>query len=43
MADVIDAALVLFAADGDWLLTSDPTDLAPLAASADFHVDIVCV
>lgn len=41
--DVIDAAVVLLAADGDWLLTSDPDDLATLAASADLHIDIVGV
>ena len=43
MADVIDAALVLLATDGDFLLTSDPKDLEPLAASAGLHVDIVPV
>jgi hypothetical protein len=42
-ADVIDAALVLLAADGDVLLTSDASDLAPLAAAAGLHVDIVPV
>lgn len=41
--DVIDAALVLLAADGDSLLTSDPSDLKQLAAVADLHVDIVPV
>jgi hypothetical protein len=41
--DVIDAALVLLATDGDVLLTSDPSDLAPLAAAAGLHVDIVRV
>ena len=40
-ADVIDAALVLLAADGDLILTSDPGDLEPLATSADLHIDIV--
>lgn len=43
MDDVIDAALVLLAEDGDLLLTSDPDDLEPLAASAKLHVDIVPV
>lgn len=43
MDDVIDAALVLLAEDGDFLLTSDPGDLAPLAAEAGLHVDIVSV
>jgi hypothetical protein len=41
--DVIDAALILIAEDGDFLLTSDPYDLASLAASAGLHVDIVPV
>lgn len=43
MRDVVDAALVLLAEDGDLLLTSDPTDLEPLAAAARLHVDIVSV
>lgn len=43
MADVIDAALVLLATDEDWLLTSDPGDLAALAAAAGLHVNIVPV
>jgi len=42
-ADVIDAALVLLAADGDSLLTSDPGDLTVLAAAAGVHVDVVRV
>ena len=42
-ADVIDAALVLLAADGDFILTADPRAWAPLAASAGLHVDIVDV
>jgi hypothetical protein len=42
-SDVIDAALVLLAADGDTILTSDPDDLEPLAAAAGLHVDIVPV
>ena len=41
--DVIDAALVLLAADGDFLLTSDPNDLEPLAHIAGLHIDIVSV
>jgi len=43
MTDVVDAALVLLAADGDAILTSDPSDLAPLATRAGLHVDIVPV
>jgi hypothetical protein len=42
-ADVVDAALVLLAADGDLLVTSDPGDLVPLAAAADLHVDVARV
>lgn len=42
-ADVIDAAVVLLATDGDLILTSDAYDLAPLAAKADLHVDLVPV
>ena len=41
MADVIDAALILLADDGDLILTSDPSDLEPLATAADLHIDIV--
>jgi hypothetical protein len=41
--DVIDAALILLATDGDSLLTSEPDDLEPLAYSAGLHVDIVPV
>jgi hypothetical protein len=43
MTDVIDAGVVLLASDGDMLLTSDPSDLEPLAAAAGLHVDIVRV
>ena len=43
MHDVIDAALVLLAEDGDSFLTSDPADLEPLAVAARLHVDIVSV
>ena len=39
--DVIDAALVRLAEDGDQVITSDPDDLAPLAAAAGLHVDLV--
>jgi hypothetical protein len=41
MRDVVDAALVLLAADGDTILTSEASDLEPLAAAAGVHVDIV--
>ena len=43
MDDVVDAALVLLAADGDFLITSDPNDLEPLAHVTGLHVDIVPV
>lgn len=39
--DVIDAAVVLLATDGDWILTSDPDDLRPLAEAAGLHVDVI--
>lgn len=38
--DVIDAAVVLLATDGDEILTSDPNDLHELASAADLHVDV---
>jgi hypothetical protein len=41
--DVVDAALVLLAADGDLILTSDTTDLAMLAASGGAHVELAGV
>jgi len=40
-ADVIDAAVVLLASDGDEIFTSDPTDLQHLAEVAGVHVDLV--
>lgn len=42
-ADVIDAAVVLLAADGDEVYTSDPTDLERLAVAARIQVDLVPV
>ena len=42
-SDVIDAALVLLAADGDHIVTSDPDDLEPLARASDRHVEIITV
>jgi hypothetical protein len=41
--DVIDAAVVLLARDGDQVLTSDPNELRRLAEAADLHVDLVPV
>jgi hypothetical protein len=42
-ADVVDAALVLLASDGDWIATSDANDLYPLADAAGLHVEILGV
>jgi hypothetical protein len=39
-SDVIDAALVLLAADGDHIVTSDPDDIEPMARVSGRHVDI---
>lgn len=41
--DVIDAAMVLLASDGDHILTSDPGDIEPLALATGRHVELVCV
>jgi hypothetical protein len=43
MNDVVDAALVLIAVDGDLLLTSDPDDIEPLAIASGTHLDIIPV
>ena len=40
-SDVVDAALVLLAHDGDQLATSDPGDLEPLARVSGVHVDLI--
>jgi hypothetical protein len=42
-ADVVDSALVLLASDGDWIVTSDPDDLYPLAEGAGLQVEIIPV
>jgi hypothetical protein len=42
-SDVVDAALVLLAADGDTILTSDVRDLRPLADAAGLRIDLVPV
>ena len=42
-ADVIDAAVVLLAHDGDEIFTSDPGDLRDLAVAAGLHVELVPV
>jgi hypothetical protein len=39
--DVIDAALVLLAQDGDNILTSDPDDIEPLARAAGRDVEVI--
>jgi hypothetical protein len=43
MNDVVDAALVLLAVDGDVLLTSDASHLELLASAAGLQIDIVPV
>jgi hypothetical protein len=40
-SDVIDAAIVLLAYDGDDIVTSDTEDLQPLAAQLGRHVELV--
>lgn len=40
-SDVIDAAIVLLAGDDDEILTSDPDDLATLAAASGTHVELI--
>ena len=41
LADVIDAALVLLANDGDEIVTVDSKDLERLAAASGRHVEII--
>ena len=41
LVDVVDAAVVLLAQDGDEIVTMDDDDLAQIAASAGCHVDLV--
>jgi hypothetical protein len=41
--DVVDAALVLLASDGDQIVTSDPGDIEPLARAAPRNVDLIRV
>ena len=43
LTDAIDAALVALADHGDRIITSDPGDLAVLAASTDRRIDVVPV
>jgi hypothetical protein len=42
-ADVIDAAVICLATDGDHVLTSDPDDLTGLARAAGVHVELIPV
>jgi len=39
--DVVDAALVLLAHDGDQIVTADPDDVEPLARASGRHVEII--
>jgi hypothetical protein len=41
LSDVIDAALVLMAEDGDVLVTGDVDDLAHLAETSGLHVEVI--
>jgi len=43
MDDVMDAALVLLAEDGDFVMTSDPDGLVSLSQATGVHVDIIKV
>jgi hypothetical protein len=43
MADAIDAAVALLAADDDQIATSDPDDLVRLVRAAGRHVDVITV
>lgn len=40
-SDVVDAAIVVLARDGDEILTSDADDLAALAAASGAHTELV--
>ncbi len=42
-SDVVDAAVVLLALDGDEIATSDPDDLHHLCVAADLSVDLLHV
>lgn len=43
LADVIDAAVVIIANNGDRILTSDPDDLYTLASASGRRLDVVTV
>jgi predicted nucleic acid-binding protein len=40
-ADIIDAALVLLANDGDDIITSDSEDLSPMVEATGRHVELI--
>lgn len=40
LSDVIDAAVVLLAQDGDEVITSDPHDLGQLATTSGHHIEL---
>lgn len=40
-SDVIDAAVVLLADDGDDIITSDVDDIARLASTMDLHIELL--
>jgi hypothetical protein len=40
-SDAIDASVVCLAADGDDILTSDPSDLRALAEAAGIYIDLI--
>lgn len=42
-SDVIDAAIVLLAEDGDRIATSDAEDLRPLAETSGVHIELIPV
>jgi hypothetical protein len=41
MSDVIDAAIVLLASDGDEIVTVDRSDIETLAAASGRHVELI--
>jgi hypothetical protein len=40
-SDVIDAAIVLLAKDGDVIVSSDPKDLTALSSAAGRHIELI--
>jgi hypothetical protein len=41
MSDVVDAAVVLLASDGDEIVTADRSDIEKLAAASGRHVELI--